>query len=178
MKNCKKFLLTVIAVLCLVAAALQPETTVTAQAATNTMYQRCVKANSQTGWCIVINKSRHQAAVYRKTGGKWKQFSSYSVTIGAEKTPSRAGTFTIGKKSLWKDFSASTAFYCCYLVGRGSSGYIHSILYKKGSRDVRTAKTVDKRLGVNASKGCIRFSAAAANWIYKNIPRKTKVVIY
>ena len=36
----------------------------------------------------------------------------------------------------------------------------------------------DGRLGINASHGCVRLALSNAKWIYDNIPRGTKVVIY
>ena len=50
----------------------------------------------------------------------------------------------------------------------------HSVLYKQGSMSVIT----DGRLGINASHGCVRLNINNAKWIYDNIPRGTKVVVY
>lgn len=148
----------------------------TVQAAPRPMYNKCVKANSKTGWCIVINKSSHQAVIFRKQGRTWKQYSTYYVTVGKNGI-TRSGTFTTGKKKYYMDFVGSTGFYVTYLRG-GASGYIHSTLYKKGSRNISTAKVLDNRLSMNLSKGCVRFSRWGAYFIYYYIPSGTKVVIY
>ena len=37
---------------------------------------------------------------------------------------------------------------------------------------------MDGRLGMNISAGCVRMQIDQAKWIYDNIPRGTKVVVY
>ena len=51
---------------------------------------------------------------------------------------------------------------------------LYTVLYKQGSMSVIT----DGRLGINASHGCVRLNINNAKWIYDNIPRGTKVVVY
>lgn len=147
-----------------------------AQAKQISMYSRCVAANSKTGYCLVISKSQHICAVYKKSGRKWKQYASFYVTVGRNGC-TRSGTFTTGKKSYYKDFRSSTAFYVVSLKG-GASGYLHSTLYRKGSRSINKATYIDNRTGVDASAGCVRFARWNMYWIYTNIPKGTKVVIF
>lgn len=144
------------------------------QAKQQSMYSRCVNARSSTGWCIVVSKSQHLCVIYKKYGRNWKQWGTFYCTVGANGRTS-SGTFKVGNKSYYRDFSASTAFYWVSLPG--SSGGFHTWLYKKGSRNINTAPVVDKRLGRDLSKGCIRLHRWNAYWIYHNIPKGTKVVI-
>lgn len=171
----KKGLLKLITMLCVMLVILHSASP--AQAGTTSMYGHCLKANSPTGYCLVIDKKKHLCAVYRRTNKKsrWKQYATFQVTVGAG-GKTRSGTFKVAEKSYYRDFKKTTAFYWVRLAG--SSGGLHTTLYKRGSRDIRTAKPVDKRLGMDLSNGCVRLSRWNAYWCYYNLPRGTKVVIF
>lgn len=49
----------------------------------------------------------------------------------------------------------------------------HSVLYSKYNGSL-----MDGRVGIPLSHGCVRLQIDNAKWIYDNIPRGTKVVIY
>lgn len=149
------------------------------QAKNLSMYRRCVNANSRTGWCIVVNKSTHVTAVYKKSGKKWQQYASFTCTVGRKrrgKSTTASGTFSVGNKYFVKDFRNGTAYYCTSM-GRGSSGYLHTVLYER-SRNINTAKIIDGRLGADASAGCVRLSRWNAYFIYRYVPKGTKIVIF
>lgn len=148
---------------------------VKAEAKGQSMYSRCVNAKSTTGWCIVVSRSQHICAVYQKRGRSWKQYASFYCTAGANGC-TRSGTFKVGSKSYYRDFASTTAFYWVSLPG--SSGGFHTTLYQKGSRNIDTAKAVDKRLRMDLSKGCIRLSRWNAYFIWYYIPKGTKVVFF
>lgn len=164
-----------VAFLIAVAVITVPATETQARGQTQSMYSRCIRANSKTGWCLVISKSQHICAVYRKAGGRWRQVNSYYVTVGANGC-TRSGTFKTGRKRYYMDFRASTAFYCIYLPG--SSGYLHTWLYRKGSRNIATAKKLDAQLKADKSHGCVRFDRWAMYHLYHELPTGTSVVIY
>ena len=54
-----------------------------------------------------------------------------------------------------------------------------SVLYYTDPETHKPAhdKVYDGRLGADISDGCIRLSLTNAEWIYRNIPAETKVVI-
>ena len=75
-------------------------------------------------------------------------------------------------KSRGKAFGSG---YTCWYWTQWSGNYLfHSVLYNPGSM----TSVQDGRLGIAASHGCIRLSLANARWIYQNIPRGTKVVVW
>lgn len=170
----RKIKVLVIAVLIVVMMIAVPATA-EAKGQTQSMHSRCVAAKSKTGWCLVISKKQHICAVYRKTSGKWRRVNSYYVTVGTNGC-TRSGTFKTGRKRLWMDFKASTAFYCIYLPG--SSGYLHTWLYRRGSRNISTAKKLDSQLKADKSHGCIRLDRWAMYHLYYELPTGTSVVIY
>ena len=91
-------------------------------------------------------------------------------TTGAKSTQTVKGTFTVQGKG--KSFGSG---YTCWYYTQFYGNYLfHSVLYKQGSMSVIT----DGRLGINASHGCVRLNINNAKWIYDNIPRGTKVVVY
>lgn len=135
---------------------------------------------SNTRYLILVNKTNHIVNVYKGSKGKWvKVRGNIPCTIGKSSTPTKSGNFKISTmrknhKYGYKDFSASTVFYAARI---DAGFYFHSILYKYGSRDPKTAKVKDGRLGKNISNSCIRLPLADAKYIYE-LPLTTRTIIY
>ena len=128
---------------------------------------------SSTRYLMVVKLSEHKVRIYRGGKNRWSRIHTYSCTTGAPSTPTVRGTFSIGAKGLY--FNTGTAQRCWYYTQFCGNYLFHSIIYDRSSSP---RNVVDGRLGISASHGCIRLALANAKWIYRNIPRGTKVVIY
>lgn len=134
------------------------------------LYKKIANKTSSTKYIIAVSCSKHRVGIYQGSKGKWKQIKYWKCTNGAPSTPSKKGTFTVGSRG--KAFGSG---YTCWYWTQWSGNYLfHSVLYNPGSM-----KSVqDGRLGIAASHGCIRLALQDAKWIYNNIPRGTKVVVW
>ncbi len=142
------------------------------------MKMKARNLTSPTKYLILVNKSTHKVGVFKGKKGDWKLIKYFACTIGAPGTPTPSGTFLMGPsrgKPFHQLYFDSAAIRCWYAT-RIYAGYnFHSVLYTQARRPVRIA---NGRLGANLSHGCIRLHIDNAKWIYKNIPKKTKCVIY
>ena len=129
------------------------------------MHLRALAYASNTRYLILVDTTANRVGIYSGSVGKWNE-----VTTGAKSTPTVKGTFTVQGKG--KSFGSG---YTCWYYTQFYGNYLfHSVLYKQGSMSV----IIDGRLGINASHGCVRLNINNAKWIYDNIPRGTKVVVY
>ncbi|MDO4501682.1 MAG: L,D-transpeptidase [Coriobacteriia bacterium] len=134
------------------------------------MHKKINDQSSRTKYIIAVSCNLHRVAIYQGSKGNWKQIKFWKCTNGAPATPSRKGVFTVGSRGL--SFGAG---YTCWYWTQWSGNYLfHSVLYNPGSK----TSIQDGRLGIAASHGCIRLALDNARWIYNNIPRGTKVVVY
>lgn len=129
--------------------------------------------SSSTRYMIVVKLSEHKVRIYKGKKGRWNRIRTHKCTTGAPSTPTIRGTFRIGAKGLY--FNTGTAQRCWYYTQFRGNYLFHSVVYDRSSSP---RNVVDGRLGISASHGCIRLSLQNAKWIYRNIPRGTKVVIY
>lgn len=127
------------------------------------MLNRAMGYSSVTNYLILVDRSTHKVGVFRGSVNNWKLQYYWSCVTGAPGSPTITGSYyTTGFKrpSLSTD---SRAIYCTQIWG----GYFfHSILAS------------ESELGHSLSHGCIRLPYTAANWIYNNIYKGTRVVIY
>ncbi len=124
---------------------------------------------STTDYLILVNISTHKVAIYSGSQYNWTRIKYWSCTTGKDgKTPT--GSFTIGGKTLSRGHSY-TSWYCTSIVG---NNLFHSVLYQPGSK----TKLKDGRLGMSLSNGCIRLALENSKYIYDNMPRGTRVIIY
>ena len=127
---------------------------------------------SSTNYLILVNRSTHKVGVYKGRQGSWTNIKRYSCGDGKSSTPTIEGTFTVGIK-LWYFDSGSAR---CWYATQFSGNYLfHSVLYYQNSYP---ADVMDGTLGAGVSHGCVRLEVSNARWIYDNIPRGTKVVVY
>ena len=133
----------------------------------------CLKAqqySSNTKWLILVDTKKNRVGIFNGSKGRWTQKQYWKCTSGAKATPTVKGQFTVGIKG--KVFGKG---YSCWYYTQFYGNYLfHSILYNPGSM----TSIQDGRLGINASHGCVRLSLNNAKWIYNNIPKRTKVVVY
>lgn len=134
------------------------------------MHLRALAYASNTRYLILVDTTANRVGIYSGSVGKWNEVKKWVCTTGAKSTPTVKGTFTVQGKG--KSFGSG---YTCWYYTQFYGNYLfHSVLYKQGSMSV----IIDGRLGINASHGCVRLNINNAKWIYDNIPRGTKVVVY
>ena len=137
---------------------------------TNAMAKKAQSYSSSTKWLILVDTKSNHVGIYNGRKNNWIEKKYWSCTTGASATPTVKGSFTVKSKGL-----AFGSGYTCWYYTQFYGNYLfHSVLYNPGSK----TSIQDGRLGINASHGCVRLSLSNAKWIYDNIPRGTKVVIY
>ena len=127
---------------------------------------------SNTSFLILVNKSLHKVCIYQREGGFWRRIRECWCGDGKSSTPTIEGSFTVGLKMLYFDSGSARCWYATQFCG---NYLFHSVLYY---RDSGPYSVMDGRVGVGVSHGCVRMQIDNARWIYNNIPRGTKVVVY
>ena len=138
----------------------------------NTMYNAWKKIkskSSKTKYFVVVDTSKTKTMIFKGSKGKWVPFKLWSCSPGKSSTPTVKGTYTVKAKG----YSFGRGYTCYYYTQFYGDYLFHSVLYRQG-----TFKIMDGRLGQKLSHGCVRLSLGNAKWMYKNIPRNTKVYIY
>lgn len=126
---------------------------------------------SSTNWLILADTTNNKVAVFSGSRGSWTIQKFWGCTSGAFSTPTKTGEFTVGSKGY--SFGEEHGYSCYYWTQFYGAYLFHSVKYYANTRNI-----VDGRLGVNASAGCLRLQIDNAKWIYDNIPRGTKVIVY
>ena len=128
--------------------------------------------SSSTNYLILVNRSLHKVAVYRRSEGLWSPIKKWYCGDGKSSTPTIEGSFTVGIKMLYFDSGSARCWYATQFCG---NYLFHSVLYYQNSWP---SSVMDGRVGVGVSHGCVRLQVDNAEWIYDNIPRGTKVIVY
>ena len=142
------------------------------------MTTRAQKYTSETKYLILVNKSTHRVGIFKRNkDNNWVMSKYWLCTIGASGTPTPSGTFRMGHggTAFHQLYFDSGAIRCWYASNFYGGYHFHSVLYVPASGPYRIAYG---QLGANLSHGCIRLKLENAKWIYNNIPKGTKVVIY
>ncbi len=127
-------------------------------------------ASSKTDYVVVVDRGANYVGVFAGPYGGRQAVRVMQCDTGANgATP--AGRYTIGVRGTHFSKNNYTCYY--YTAFKGSKYLFHSVLYKRGTDEV-----LDGRLGESISHGCVRLSIEDAKWIYDNVPRGTRVVIY
>ena len=134
------------------------------------MSQMAQAYNSNTNYLILVDRAACKVAVYAGRFGAWNNIMYWDCAPGKSSTPTVSGTFTVQGKGYYFDSGAAR----CYWYTQFYGNYLfHSVLYSKYNGSL-----MDGRVGIPLSHGCVRLQIDNAKWIYDNIPRGTKVVIY
>ena len=134
------------------------------------MYLRAQMYSSSTGYLILVDRAACRVGVFSGRSGSWNMVYFWACAPGTAATPTVGGEFTVQGKGYYFDSGSSR----CYWYTQFYGNYLfHSVLYSK-----YTGGLVDGRVGIPLSHGCVRLEINNAKWIYDNIPRGTKVVIY
>ena len=128
--------------------------------------------SSSTRYLILVDRASCKVGIFLGKAGAWNKQYYWSCSPGKPSTPTVSGTFTVQGKGYYFDSGRARCFYYTQFKG---NYLFHSVLYAQTSRP---SKIIDGRLGMQLSHGCVRLDVNNAKWIYDNIPRGTKVVIY
>lgn len=133
------------------------------------------KANglsSSTKWLVLVDTTLNHTAIFYGSKGNWELEKFWICTTGHVTQPTVKGTFKVGSKGL--HFGEAKGYTCWYYTQFYGNYLFHSVLYQPYSK----TSIKDGRLGIKASAGCVRLEIENAEWLYDNIPRGTKVVVY
>jgi len=125
---------------------------------------------SRTKFLVIVDISRQLTHVFKGAKNKWAHLTSITVSTGKNESPTIRGEFTLIDRGLW--------FYSERL-GSGGKFWVRfdgPYLFHSVAMD-KSGAIIDDTLGKKSSNGCIRMSVPDAEWFYKNIPDKTKVII-
>ncbi|MCQ2751960.1 MAG: L,D-transpeptidase family protein [Coriobacteriales bacterium] len=137
----------------------------------NDMYRWAQGYNSPTDYLILVDTPSCRIGIYEWSygAGEWVAVKEWYCSPGAYSSPTATGTFYIQDRG----YSFGTSSYTCYYWTQFYGNYLfHSVLYYPGGG------IKDGRIGEHLSHGCVRLDIDNAHWIYNNIPRGTKVVIW
>ncbi len=131
--------------------------------AKSSMTNKAQSYSSNTKYLILVNRSTHKVGVYTGSKGNWTLKYYWSCVTGTSSTPTITGSYLTTGFYRTRLTTDSRARWATQIYG----GYFfHSILVS------------DSELGGSLSHGCIRLSVSNAKWIYNNIKKGTRVVIY
>lgn len=125
---------------------------------------------SNTNYLILVDRAACKVSIFAGSFGAWNNIKYWDCAPGKASTPTVSGTFTVQGKGYYFDSGSAR----CYWYTQFYGNYLfHSVLYSKYNGSL-----MDGRVGIPLSHGCVRLQIDNAKWIYDNIPRGTKVVIY
>lgn len=125
--------------------------------------------SSATNYLILVDTQNCRVGIYYGRYGAWAPVKEFICSPGAPSTPTVKGQFTVQDKGY-----VFGSGYSCYYYTQFYNDYLfHSVLYYQD-----TFRIQDGRLGQHLSHGCVRLAIENAKWIYDNIPRGTKVVVW
>ncbi len=127
-------------------------------------------SSSVTGYLLVVDKSECKVIVMEGGNGSWRPTRTMLCSVGAPSTPTVEGSFTVQDRGV----SFGEGYTCWYWTQFYNDYLFHSVLYNEGSK----TSIQDGRLGMHISHGCVRMDIDDAYWIYANIPRGTRVLVY
>ena len=137
------------------------------------MWGRCKKQTSGTDTMLVTSRNRHTVCIFKKIDGTWCCQYEWLCSVGKKGSKTPHGKFYVRSKK--KSFGKGhTCWYATRYHKKYPKAAFHSVLYKKGSK----TKIKDGRLGKNISNGCVRLALKNAKWIYDNLKKKSRILIY
>lgn len=128
--------------------------------------------SSPSKYLIWVSRSAQKVNVFEGSKGDWSLIHEFPCATGKSSTPTPVGvTHVTYKQTGW-----TTSSYTCRPIVRfyPNTGYaFHSRLYYPGTNRLK-----DASIGFPVSLGCVRMLDSGINWLYKNVPSSTTVVIY
>lgn len=129
--------------------------------------------SSPTQYIILVDRAAHRVGIFRGSKGNWQDVQYYQCCVGKPSTPTVSGTFYVGSKG--KYFDTGSRGRCWYYTQITGNYLFHSVIYDRQNTPKRI---IDNSMDKAVSHGCVRLDIDHAKWIYDNIPRNTKVIIY
>lgn len=133
------------------------------------MYKKASSLSSNTQYLILVDTTNCKVGIFEGEADNWNMIKYWKCSPGASSSPTVTGTFKIQGR---RTFFISGNSWCHWATGFYGNYMFHSTLYNSNGTHQ------DSRLGMNLSHGCVRLAIKNAKWIYDNIPRGTKVVVY
>ena len=129
--------------------------------------------DSPTNYIVVVDRAAHRVGVFKGSKYNWADAKYYKCCVGKPSTPTISGTYYI--KSRGKYFDTGTKGRCWYFTQINGNYLFHSVIYDRQNSPKRI---IDNSMDAAVSHGCVRLDLENAKWIYDNIPKNTKVIIY
>ena len=129
--------------------------------------------DSPTNYIVIVDRAAHRVGVFKGSKYNWADTKYYKCCVGKPSTPTISGTYYI--KSRGKYFDTGTKGRCWYFTQINGNYLFHSVIYDRQNSPKRI---IDNSMDVAVSHGCVRLDLENAKWIYDNIPKNTKVIIY
>lgn len=130
------------------------------------------KYSSKTKYLIWISNYTQQVNIFRGKKGHWKLIRSCICTTGGYQHRTPHGIYTVGKKEKSWNYYNRYLLYVTHFDGLNS---FHSRIHRKKAYG---GGFYYPTLGAPGSNGCIRLYDKDCYYIYKNIPKGTKVISY
>jgi len=125
---------------------------------------------STTAFLIYTDLWRQRTHIFTGSKDDWRLLHTFVCSTGKNESPTTRGEFTIGERGAW--------FYSKRLGSGGKFWVRFNDTYLFHSVAMNSDKQViDPTLGERSSSGCVRLSVEDAEWVYKNIPIGTTVII-
>lgn len=142
----------------------------TAQSVKDAMTAKAQNYSSETNWLVLTDTKYYFTAVFKGSRGNWELVRFIYCAVGKKSSKTRKGSFRMKRKRSYFYYSK---YRCKWASKYSGPYYYHSILYNRSGK-----KILDGRLGKMISHGCIRMEADDAKYIYKNVPKKSTVLVY
>lgn len=134
-----------------------------------TMNARANLYSSGSQYLILVDGRTHRVGIYQGAKGMWQCVKYWACGDGKASTPTVRGEFTVANRGYYFDSGRYRCFWWTQFYG---NYLFHSVLcWPNGT-------VANGTVGVGISHGCVRLEMQNAKWIYDNIPRGTKVVVY
>ena len=129
--------------------------------------------DSPTNYIVIVDRAAHRVGVFKGSKYNCADTKYYKCCVGKPSTPTISGTYYI--KSRGKYFDTGTKGRCWYFTQINGNYLFHSVIYDRQNSPKRI---IDNSMDAAVSHGCVRLDLENAKWIYDNIPKNTKVIIY
>ena len=136
-------------------------------------YVNIMGIESITNYLVFTDISRQKVYVFHGNKENWTLIKTLPCSTGKIETPTIKGVFKISERGEW--------FYSERL-GSGAKNWMRfsgSYLFHSQAMDKnRNVLEENNEIGKRVSNGCVRLYLDDVEWLYRNVPDKTTVVIY